>query len=399
MTGSIAEAMQITLTPHEKTKLAHAPTLNLNAYDIYLRARELHNRMEFHNFTLKMALDLYKQAIEFDPGFADAHAGMADAALVVWDNSLGRIMPPAKARPLAKSAMKRALAVDPDNLLAHLLNARLLSLDKQHDEAIKLSRELADQHPTSALAYQGLAWSLSVAGQSEGALVALEKALRIDPKPSAYSRNRMGFIYFNAGKYERAENIFYELVTKKASGGNSNNYGLAMAAAKLKNMDVARQAVLNILALHPQANLRKEAFTNWYVDPKVLENTLEALESAGLPEWPYGFKGDEENRLSADETMELLRGRLVKGRMKTSGAFEFRVDEDGLWEFYLLDHGGKGNGKFFIENGQFYSTFAGGGEGRVHTPVFYRNPGGLRKNLDEYIIVDMHETYKFSVVE
>ena len=70
---SIAQALRITLTPQEEKIIARKPTENPQAYDFYLRGRNYTRREN-----IEYALQMFEQAIELDPNFALAHAGIAD---------------------------------------------------------------------------------------------------------------------------------------------------------------------------------------------------------------------------------------------------------------------------------------------------------------------------------
>ena len=69
---SIAQALRITLTPQEEKTMARKPTENSQAYDFYLRGRGYTRREN-----LDYALQMFEQAIQLDPNFALAHAGIA----------------------------------------------------------------------------------------------------------------------------------------------------------------------------------------------------------------------------------------------------------------------------------------------------------------------------------
>src|SRR5271155_1983688 len=69
---SIAQALRITLTPQEEKTIARKPTENPLAYDFYLRGRNYSRRQDFD-----YALQMFEQAIQLDPNFALAHAGIA----------------------------------------------------------------------------------------------------------------------------------------------------------------------------------------------------------------------------------------------------------------------------------------------------------------------------------
>ena len=73
----IAEALRIKLTPQEQAELAAKPTENLQAYDLYLRGKSYARRLTRQD--LEFALQMFENAVSVDPGFALAHAAIANA--------------------------------------------------------------------------------------------------------------------------------------------------------------------------------------------------------------------------------------------------------------------------------------------------------------------------------
>jgi len=73
----IASALRATLSPAEKKRIEQNPTRNLAAYDQYLKGRELYYR--YRKTDNESAIELFQKALERDPGFALAYAGLGDA--------------------------------------------------------------------------------------------------------------------------------------------------------------------------------------------------------------------------------------------------------------------------------------------------------------------------------
>src|SRR5436309_374803 len=73
----IAHALRANLTLAEKTNLATRPTENLDAYILYLRARELETRFGAGDADSEAAINLYQQALDLDPNFALARARLS----------------------------------------------------------------------------------------------------------------------------------------------------------------------------------------------------------------------------------------------------------------------------------------------------------------------------------
>src|SRR5207247_9428653 len=79
---SIAAALQVALSATEKKAIGKAPTVNVKAYDYYLRGRQF-----FHQFRRKgfeFAQQMFERAIEIDPHYARAYAGIADCCSFLY---------------------------------------------------------------------------------------------------------------------------------------------------------------------------------------------------------------------------------------------------------------------------------------------------------------------------
>jgi TolB-like protein/class 3 adenylate cyclase/Tfp pilus assembly protein PilF len=103
---AITEKLKITLLAKEKEAIDKAPTLNIEAYEFYLKGRFYWTK---RGRWLANALQSFQQAITLDPAFARAYAGIADSY-----SSLGMygIIPPNDAMPKARAAAEKAVALD-----------------------------------------------------------------------------------------------------------------------------------------------------------------------------------------------------------------------------------------------------------------------------------------------
>jgi adenylate cyclase len=76
ITRAIVEQLKVKLLPQEKKSIGQAPTDNVEAYTYYLRGRDFHYRYSKRYFEL--ARRMFVKAIELDPNYARAYAGIAD---------------------------------------------------------------------------------------------------------------------------------------------------------------------------------------------------------------------------------------------------------------------------------------------------------------------------------
>jgi TolB-like protein/DNA-binding winged helix-turn-helix (wHTH) protein/Tfp pilus assembly protein PilF len=202
--GAIASEVRAVVTSDERTRLAASLTTHPDAYDAYLRGRYYLNQRTPAG--MKKSLELFQQAVERDPDFALAHAGLADAYNL--SASLG-VLSPSDSAPPAKRATAKALALDPRLAEAHAA----LGLVKSHYDfdfpgaqrefarAIELNANYANAHLFYAGAY------LTPMGRHEDAIAEMKKAIDLDPL-SLPLHNMMGYTYMWAGNYENARQQF-----------------------------------------------------------------------------------------------------------------------------------------------------------------------------------------------
>ena len=114
---AIAEEIQIELTSHERDVLKSVKAVNPDAYEAYLKGRYFWNKRTADG--MKKAIDYFNQAIEKDPNYAQAYAGLADSYALAGDWKYG-VLAPKEAYPKAKAAATRAIALDSTLGEAHI---------------------------------------------------------------------------------------------------------------------------------------------------------------------------------------------------------------------------------------------------------------------------------------
>ncbi|MET0942776.1 MAG: tetratricopeptide repeat protein [Mesorhizobium sp.] len=163
---AIVNQLKIKLLPEEKKAIEAAPTANVEAYTFYLRGRQF-SHMCSKSYVL-MARRMFTRAMELDPGYARAYAGIADCDSILhsWHHA----------------------DVSIDGILA--MSAKALALDP----------ELAEAHASRGLALQ-------FGGRREEAVAEFERALELDP--DLYEANYFYARFFNAeGNFEKAAKLF-----------------------------------------------------------------------------------------------------------------------------------------------------------------------------------------------
>ncbi|MGA2628667.1 MAG: protein kinase, partial [Terriglobia bacterium] len=168
---SIARALEVMLTETEKQAIEKVPTANVQAYDYYLRGRSYARRETRSD--LEFAMQMFEQAISLDPGFALAHAAIADVCATIYE--FHEKSPRWSEKGLANC--ERALALEAQLPEALVARARLAYSQKQYDEAIRYSRAAIDRKHDCPGAYNVLGRALFASDRWQEAAGLVDKAL------------------------------------------------------------------------------------------------------------------------------------------------------------------------------------------------------------------------------
>jgi TolB-like protein/DNA-binding winged helix-turn-helix (wHTH) protein/Tfp pilus assembly protein PilF len=176
---AIAEQIRIQLTPQEQAVLKNVTVVNPEAYEAYLKGRYFWNRRTANG--LKKAVEFFDLAIQKDPNYARAYAGLADSYALMGDWEYGALAP-GEAYPKAKAAATTALKLDNTLGEAHTSLAFVFDVfDWDWDSAEREYRRAIELNPGYATAHHWYAWHLSEMGRSTQAIAEMRKAENLDP--------------------------------------------------------------------------------------------------------------------------------------------------------------------------------------------------------------------------
>lgn len=208
----VAQAAVLNLSREDRQRLTKRYTSNLEAYHLYLKGRYFWNKRTADG--ILQSFDYFKKAIDIDPAFAVAYAGLADAyALGVWQDSLPQkeYIPLAKAAALsalqiddtvgeahaslgfvrfwyewdfkgAEAAFQRAIELSPNNATAHHWYGEFLVLMGRSEEGFKELKLAQDADPLSLIINSDLGKMYFFTRQSDHAIHQLKKTIEMDPQ-------------------------------------------------------------------------------------------------------------------------------------------------------------------------------------------------------------------------
>src|SRR4030095_10867372 len=218
----VSQKLRVRLSGADERKLTKNNGQNVEAYELYLRGR--YHLLKTTRPEFQKAISSFEQAVEKDPAYALAYAGLADAyrsLAVAGETPSTEVMPAAKAagqRALeiddtlaeahailgyiifwydwdwaaAENHLKRALELDPNSAESHLFYAHLLSNTERHAKPLPMARRARELDPLHLRINALEGQFLFHAGRTDEALDRLQKALELDSNywpPHAFAVN------------------------------------------------------------------------------------------------------------------------------------------------------------------------------------------------------------------
>lgn len=196
----ISEKLRLRLSGEEKRRLTKRYTENTEAYHLYLKGRYYTNKRTTQ--WIRKGIQYFHQAIDLDPNYALAHAGLADAYAFL-SSSTGEC-PPREFYPKAEAAALKALEIDSTLAEAHTsLGFFRLLYDWDFAGAEREFKRAIELNPNYANAHDGYSFYLKATGRHEEAIRECQRAQQIDPL-SLFANVSLGWAYYFARQYDRA---------------------------------------------------------------------------------------------------------------------------------------------------------------------------------------------------
>jgi TolB-like protein/class 3 adenylate cyclase/Flp pilus assembly protein TadD len=270
---SVAGVIEPTLHAAEMARSADRPTIDLTAYDLYLRAHALSFAWE-RSATIR-SLELLEQAIERDPRYGSALAQAAARHFELHVNGWTNDPETSRRKGIELSRQALQFAGDDPNVLSNV--AYILGyFGEEIDVAIAILDRGLELNPSSARGWQWSGWLRAWTGQPDLAIKHFETSLRLNPREQrANPLMGIGVALFFAGRLEEARATLLRSLQEKPNWVPTYRF-LASCCAHMGRLDEAREVVRQLRSL---TNVLVPAAENWR-DPNQREFYLSGLRMA-----------------------------------------------------------------------------------------------------------------------
>ncbi|MGB7066464.1 MAG: tetratricopeptide repeat protein, partial [Syntrophobacteria bacterium] len=276
-TRKIVAALALKLTGDEQRKLTFRYTDNVEAYDAYLKGREHFLAGTPEDYV--KAVGYYEKAVELDPDFSPAHAGLASVYTTILSRNLTKELGWPDARSRVQKHLQMAMKNPTPN--AHYAVGKTRLYQRRYDEAIAEAERVIALDPNFPDGYYLMGLIFTFAGRSAEAINYFKRAMRLDPQYPGGCLYYLGLAQYCLEQYEEAATSVER--SQKLNPG----YGpwpLAITYAQLGR----GQEAADILAKYFEKRgwllaLIENTFPYWpFKEQKDLDHWAEGLRKSGL---------------------------------------------------------------------------------------------------------------------
>lgn len=219
---AVTDEVQVKLKPQERARLTSSHPVNPEAQDDYFRALQFRNKWEASYESeqdLVTAINYFRQAVQKDPNYGLAYAGVA-YTYIVLGNPQGANYAPKETLPLAKAAATRAVEVDPLLGEAHFALAQTLELyDWNWSEAERQYKLALELSPNYAPAHWEYGRFLQALGRNDEAMKQMAYAAELNPT-DLQTRFIVAAVTYAARQYDSAISQLQQLNTSSPGMGD-----------------------------------------------------------------------------------------------------------------------------------------------------------------------------------
>jgi len=199
--SAIVNEIRVKLTPEDQVRLATTRPVSTQSYENYLKGRYYWNKRSQEGLT--KAIDYFQLAIEKDPNYALAYAGLADCYSIIGSAIVGTV-PASGVAPKARAAALKSLELDDTLAEAHTSLATVrFNYDWDWNAAASGFRRAVELNPSYATAYQRNSLYLMSMGRTSESIAEMNRAHDLDPLSISMNFS-LGWRLYMAREYDQA---------------------------------------------------------------------------------------------------------------------------------------------------------------------------------------------------
>jgi len=273
----ITNSLSLKVNEVEHRRLAHRYTHNVQAYDYFLQAQALLLvRLKPEN---EMARRLYQQAIDLDPTFARAYAGLALSYAADFRNRW--VETGQAALEQARNMAHTALEIDGEIPEVYWVLAYVSAQQRQQDQALDLLRQAIALDQSFADAYALMGGIQTYRGHPGETPALIRTAIRLNPEAGYLYFLLLGRAYFYLGDWDQASINLHEALARNPANLEAHLY-LAATMASAGDEEGAAWETQEALSLEPAFDARAWLATYPMTDKAQTTQLLTAWQQAGL---------------------------------------------------------------------------------------------------------------------
>jgi len=313
-TKALVSEIEVQLTPAQAEHLTKVPTINPEAYLLYLQGNEyLRSRPGYLRQNIEIAQQLYKRAITLDPEFALAHAALSEVhGLMHW---FGYDMSPERVA-LQRETAETALRLAPDLPQAHLAMGMMHYLGRRdYRRALNAFSVALEWLPNDGQVVAMIGYTNRRLGNWDEVFAAFEKATELDPRNANLFGDLGGYSLWTVRRYADAVQAFeraLELAPDLHDAAVRRGWTFVGWQGQLDSLRQALERVPVDHYLYERAEL-----LHYQRDADAMLELLTAVPVTSLPKsiWvarAYQLKGDKQmTREAFGETLSILDSVMV----------------------------------------------------------------------------------------
>ena len=297
LTGQVASKLALLLHEQERRDLAAHPQLNPEAHRLYVNGRYEWGKRTRDGF--EKGAEYFRQAIDHDPVYGRAYAGLADCYLFL---GLFGYYPALEMLPKAKVTALRALELEPGLAEAHATLALITqNLDWNWKEVERQYREAIRLAPNYSTAHHWYAEFLSIQGRFEESRGEFARARQIDPISSVISLDE-AHLYFYQQKYDMNLRLLEEVARSNPASAVPRERVAFTYLIQGREEDAWREAMKLPDCASESSDCRR-VWTAWLPrrNPRAAAEALTALEAGAragrVPEYAVMFANLRQNHI------------------------------------------------------------------------------------------------------